>query len=250
MAEVSDVQDVLRATEDRVRSAYGGAIGRRREEVITPALILDLPAARRNIDTMAERLRTTTTALRPHIKVHKSPQLARMQLDAGAIGLSVATVWEAIVMARSGADSVFVVNTVAGKEKLAALASLACDCELMVAVDDVGNAAKIAQAASSAGSTIGVLIEVDTGMDRAGVDSTEEALALAEQVAELPGVSLMGVTGYEGHCSLTPERDLRHQRQQAAMGILVETAEAIRGRGLPAAIVSAGGTATWDWTAA
>ena len=250
MAEVSDVQDVLRATEDRVRSAYSGAIGRRREEVITPALILDLPAARRNIDTMAARLRTTTTALRPHIKVHKSPQLARMQLDAGAIGLSVATVWEAIVMARSGADSVFVVNTVAGKEKLAALASLACDCELMVAVDDVGNAAKIAQAASSAGSTIGVLIEVDTGMDRAGVDSTEEALALAEPVAELPGVRLMGVTGYEGHCSLTPERDLRHERQQAAMGILVETAEAIRARELPAAIVSAGGTATWDWTAA
>jgi D-serine deaminase-like pyridoxal phosphate-dependent protein len=87
-------------------------------------------------------------------------------------------------------------------------------------------------------------------MDRAGVDSREEALALAARVAALKGVKLLGVTGYEGHCSLTPDRDLRYERLQAAMGFLVEVAEAIRGEGLPAPIVSAGGTATWDWTAA
>jgi D-serine deaminase-like pyridoxal phosphate-dependent protein len=249
MTDLLDVKDILRETHERVRRAYGAAIGRRREEVITPALILDHAAAQRNIDKMAARLRTMTAELRPHIKVHKSPQLARMQLDAGAIGLSVATVWEAIVMVRSGAESVFVVNTVAGREKLAALAALAREAELMIAVDDPANAEAIAQAASDAGANVGVLIEVDTGMDRAGVDSTEEAVALADRVAELPGLSLMGVTGYEGHCSLTPEPELRHQRQQAAMGFLVEAAEAIRARGLPAPIVSAGGTATWDWTA-
>lgn len=250
MAELLDAQDVLRETEARVRRAYGGAIGRRREEVVTPALILDVAAARRNIEKMAERLRTMTAEVRPHIKVHKSPQLARLQLDAGAIGLSVATVWEAIVMARSGAPSVFVVNTVAGREKLAALAALAREAEVMIAVDDAGNAEDIAQAATDARVNIGILIEVDTGMDRAGVDSTEEALALAERVAAFAGVTLMGVTGYEGHCSVTPEHDLRHARQQTAMGFLVQTAEAIRARGLPAPIVSAGGTATWDWTAA
>jgi D-serine deaminase-like pyridoxal phosphate-dependent protein len=249
MAEVLDAQEVVRETEARVRRAYAGAIGRRREEVVTPALMLDLAAARRNIDKMAERLRTMTAELRPHIKVHKSPQLARMQLDAGAIGLSVATVWEAIVMARAGASSLFVVNTVAGRDKLAALAALAHEAEVMIAVDDPVNAQEIARAATDAGVNIGILIEVDTGMDRAGVDSTEDALVMAARVAELPGVRLMGVTGYEGHCSLTPEHDLRHQRQQAAMGFLVETAEAIRSQGLPAPIVSAGGTATWDWTA-
>jgi D-serine deaminase-like pyridoxal phosphate-dependent protein len=249
MADVLDVHDVLGETQDRVRRAYGGAIGRRREELITPALILDLAAARRNIEKMAERVRSMTAELRPHIKVHKSPQLARMQLEAGAIGLSVATVWEAIVMARSGAPSVFVANTVAGREKLAALAALAHEVEVMIAIDDAVNAETISRAASDAGADIGVMIEVDTGMDRAGVDSIEEGLALAERVAPLPGLSLMGVTGYEGHCSLTPERDLRHERQRAAMGFLVETAEALRARGLPAPIVSAGGTATWDWTA-
>jgi D-serine deaminase-like pyridoxal phosphate-dependent protein len=249
MAEVFDIRDVLRETQDRVRGAYSSAIGRRREEVITPALILDLRVAQRNIEKMAECLRSTTAKLRPHIKVHKSPQLARMQLEAGAIGLSVATVWEAIVMAGSGAPSVFVVNTVAGTEKLAALAALARETEVMIAVDDLRNCSAISQAATEADSTLAVLIEVDTGMDRAGADSVEEAIELAARVSELPGLKLIGVTGYEGHCSVTPERHLRHKRQRLAMGFLVETAEAIRREGLPLPIVSAGGTATWDWTA-
>ena len=172
-----------------------------------------------------------------------------MQVEAGAIGISTATVWEAIVMVRSGLDGVFVVNTVAGSAKLAALAELARDANVMVAVDDAANVTEIAVAARTAGSTLGLLIEVDTGMDRAGVDSTEQAVALAGQVTELDGVQLLGVTGYEGHCSLTPERELRHEREQAAMSFLVATADAIRAAGLACPIVSAGGTATWDWTA-
>ena len=234
---------------DHVRRAYGGAVGRRRRDVITPALLLDLPAARRNIEKMGERMRALPADLRPHIKVHKSPELARMQMEAGAIGVSTATVWEAIVMVASGIDGVFVVNTVAGRDKLAALAALARGADVMVAVDDADNAAEIAAAAHAAGSTLGVLIEVDTGMDRAGVDTTADALSLARQLVELEGVRLLGLTGYEGHCSLTPERELRHERQQKAMGFLVETAEALRSEGLPCPIVSAAGTATWEWTA-
>jgi len=242
--------DVVRDAYERVRSAYGGAIGRQRHDVPTPALVLDLPAARRNIEKMGARMRLLPADLRPHIKVHKSPELARMQIEAGAIGVSTATVWEATVMVRSGIDGVFVVNTVAGREKLAALAELAREADVMVAVDDAANAAEIAAAARAAGSSVGVLVEVDTGMDRAGVDTTEQAVELASRVAELDGVRLLGVTGYEGHCSLTPERELRHEREQSAMGFLVGTAEAMRAAGLPCPIVSAGGTATWDWTAA
>lgn len=234
---------------ERVRRAYGGAIGRDRHDIPTPALVLDLPAARRNIEKMGERMRTMSADLRPHIKVHKSPELARLQVEAGAIGISTATVWEAIVMVRAGLDGIFVVNTVAGRDKLAALAELAREADLMVAVDDAENAAAIAAAARAAGSTIGVLIEVDTGMDRAGVDSTAEAVELAGRIAELDGIRLRGLTGYEGHCSLTPERELRREREQTAMGFLVETAEAVRSAGLPCPLVSAGGTATWDWTA-
>ena len=249
MREVAPATGAIQETYDRVKRAYGSAVGRNRQDLITPALILDLPVARRNITKMAERLKAMPAKLRPHIKVHKSPELARMQLDAGAIGLSTATVWEAIVLVRSGMDSIFVVNTVAGREKLAALAAIARDAEVMVAVDDAQNAADIAAAAREAKSTVGVLIEVDTGMDRAGVDTPEQAVELARRVARMEGVELLGVTGYEGHCSLTPERDLRAQRQRVAMSMLVEAAELFQAAGLPSPIVSAGGTATWDWTA-
>jgi D-serine deaminase-like pyridoxal phosphate-dependent protein len=240
---------VIHETYDRVKRAYGSAIGRHRHDVVTPALLLDLPVARRNIAKMADRLKTMPAKLRPHIKVHKSPELARMQVEAGAIGLSTATVWEAIVLVRSGLDSIFIVNTIAGREKLGALAELARDADVMVAVDDATNAADIAAAARAAKSTVGVLIEVDTGMDRAGVDTPEQALELARKVAALDGVRLLGVTGYEGHCSLTPERELRSTRQRAAMSVLVQAADRLKSAGFPSPIVSAGGTATWDWTA-
>jgi D-serine deaminase-like pyridoxal phosphate-dependent protein len=247
--EVMPAASVIQETRDRVKRAYGSAIGKNARDLITPALVLDLPAARRNIDKMADRLKAMPAKLRPHIKVHKSPELARMQVDAGAIGISTATVWEAIVMVRSGLDSIFVVNTVAGRQKLGALAELARDAEVMVAVDNAQNAADIAAAARAAGSTVGVLIEVDTGMDRAGVDTARQAVELARRIDRLEGIKLLGVTGYEGHCSLTPDRDLRAQKQQAAMHMLVDTAETIRAAGFPSPIVSAGGTATWDWTA-
>jgi D-serine deaminase-like pyridoxal phosphate-dependent protein len=235
---------------DRVRRVYGDAIGKDRHELVTPALLLDLPAARRNIEKMGARMREMPADLRPHIKVHKSPEIARLQVEAGAIGVSTATVWEAIVMVQSGLNGVFVVNTVAGPHKLAALAALACDADVMVAVDDAANAADVAAAVRAAGTTIGVLVEVDTGMDRAGVDSTPEGVTLARRIAEIDGLRFCGLTGYEGHCALTPERELRHERERTAMGFIVETAEAVRASGLPCPIVSAGGTVTWDWTAA
>jgi D-serine deaminase-like pyridoxal phosphate-dependent protein len=241
--------DLLQEAHERVREAYGGAVGRHRREVVTPALLLDLPAARRNIDKMAARMAELPADLRPHIKVHKSPELARMQVEAGAIGISTATVWEALVMARAGLDGIFVVNTVVGRDKIAALAELARERDVMVAIDDADNAAELAARARATGSTLGVLVELNTGMDRAGADSTHAAVTLTQRITGLDGLRLHGLTGYEGHCSLTPERELRHERQQAAMGFLVETAEAVRAAGLPCPIVSAGGTATWEWTA-
>ena len=249
MSEGVSATTVIHEISGRVKRTYGSAVGRSKYDLVTPALILDLPVARRNIAKMADRLKSMPAKLRPHIKVHKSPELARMQVEAGAIGISTATVWEAIVMVRSGLDGIFVVNTVAGREKLAALAAIARDADVMVAVDDAQNAAAIATAAKAAGSTVGVLIEVDTGMDRAGVDTAEQAVELARRLATMDGIKLLGLTGYEGHCSLTPERDLRAQRQRVAMSLLVESAGMIRAAGLPCSIVSAGGTATWDWTA-
>lgn len=246
-----DPEQVLRQIDDQVHRDYGDSIGKRREELITPALVLDIDVAQRNIDHMAERLKQIGNAtIRPHYKTHKSPDLARRQLSAGAAGLSMATVWEAAILAASGADDLFVVNTVAHPAKLALLAELARDHRILVAVDDADNAAAVSAAAVSAGSTLGIMVEVDTGMDRCGVDDGAAALALAWRVSELPGLHFEGLTGYEGHCALTPDRELRHQRQQAAMTLFVNVAEMLKAGGVPCPIRSAGGSATWPWTPA
>lgn len=240
----------IHETYDRVRREYGASIGHHRSELVTPALVLDLPAAKRNIAKMGAAIAGLPAEIRPHIKVHKSPELSRLQVEAGAIGLSVATVWEAVVLARSGLDHLFVVNTVAGTAKIRTLAELALQADIMVAVDDADNAADLAAAARAAGSELGIMIEVDTGMDRCGVDDPEAALALARRIGSMTGLRLHGITGYEGHCSLTPERELRHERERTAMAMFVGIAELLDRDGIPCPIRSAGGTATWDWTAA
>jgi D-serine deaminase-like pyridoxal phosphate-dependent protein len=159
-------------------------------------------------------------------------------------------VWEAVVLAAAGFDDLFVVNTVAHPAKLRALAGLARDHRVLVAVDEAGNAADLSAAAVAAGSTLGIMIEVDTGMDRCGVDSAADGLALARQVTGLPGLRLEGITGYEGHCSLTRDNDLRHERQRLAMTFFTGVAALLEADGIPCPIRSAGGIATWNWTAA
>jgi D-serine deaminase-like pyridoxal phosphate-dependent protein len=242
---------ILRDAYERARQEYGMAIGKRREELITPALVLDIDAAQRNTDRMASELKQMGRAtIRPHYKTHKSPDLARRQLQAGAGGLSMATVWEAAILAAAGMDDLFVVNTVAHPDKLRVLAELARDHRVLVAVDEAANAAAHSAAAVAAGSTLGIMVEVDTGMDRCGVDTAADCLALARRVTELPGLRFEGITGYEGHCSLTFDRELRHERQREAMTFFTGVAGLLEANGIPCPIRSAGGIATWNWTAA
>jgi len=248
---VPDPAQILQESYDQVRRDYGAAIGRRRAELVTPALVLDIEAAQRNIDHMASELKQIGAAvIRPHYKAHKNPDIARRQVAAGAGGLSMATVWEAVVLAAAGFDDLFVVNTVAHPAKLRVLAELAREHRILVAVDEAGNAAALSAAAAQAGSTLGIMIEVDTGMDRCGVDSAADCLTLARQVTGLPGLRLDGITGYEGHCSLTPDNDLRHDRQREAMAFFINVAGMLEADGIACPIRSAGGIATWNWTAA
>ena len=119
-----------------IRNLYGDMIGRRVEEIPTPALLLDIAVAERNITRMATALQTMPAEIRPHIKGHKSVELAARQVTAGAIGLSTATVWEAAALAWAGLDNLFVVNTVAHPAKIRVLAELARGRHVLVAVDD------------------------------------------------------------------------------------------------------------------
>lgn len=234
---------------EHVQYLYRDAIGRPVSELLTPALVLDLRAAERNIAKMAQALQSLGSAIRPHVKTHKSTDIARRQVDAGAIGLSTATLWEAIALAWEGFDDLFVVNMISQPEKISLLAALARGRRILIATDDAGNAAALSDAAVAAGSRLHVLIEVDTGMDRAGADSPREALDLARQIQDLPGIQLEGLTGYEGHCALESSAELRSRKQQEAMALFLEAAELLESDGIPCPIRSAAGTVTWQATA-
>jgi len=242
-------ESIMNEARLRVQREYGHEIGLPASEITTPALVLDLPVARRNIATMAERMGQCSSVLRPHIKAHKSPDLAAIQAESGVAGWSVATVWEAVTMAAAGFDGIFVVNTIVGRPQMEVLAELSRDRDVSVAVDDLLNAQALSSLAVEKGSRIGVLLEVDTGMDRAGVDTAQEALELSRAIVHLPGLEFEGLTGYEGQCSGVVDPEERRRKHQAAMGTFASVADELVSEGIPIGIRSAGGTTTWEWTA-
>ena len=241
---------LITEAHDRVRELYGSAIGRSKYEAVTPALIVDRDVLVDNLVYMASRLPALHARLRGHVKNHKSPHIARLQLEHGAFGLCAATIWEAIVMVRAGADDVLVANQLVDPSKRRAAALLAREATVRVNVDSIADAEALSTAAVDAGSTIGILVEVDTGMHRAGVDDPAEALAVARRVQALPGLRMDGLSGYEGHCSLELDETRRHEKQAAAMRYFVEVADHLEANGVPCPILSAAGTATAFWTGA
>jgi D-serine deaminase-like pyridoxal phosphate-dependent protein len=243
-----DPAPLVSEAHDRVRGMYARDIGRARDELPTPALLLDLDTLRTNLAIMETGMQGVATTLRAHVKVHKSPHIARLQIEHGAIGVGCATVWEAIVMARAGIDDVFVINEVVGPERTRALALLAREASVKVAVDDALQIDELSGAATAAGSTIGVLIDVDEGMHRCGVASSVEALGLVRRIAAAPGLDFVGLTGYEGHCSLEFDPVKRHAMADEAMSLLTAIAADLAGHGFPSRIVSAAGTGTWEVT--
>jgi D-serine deaminase-like pyridoxal phosphate-dependent protein len=235
--------------DERLQSARE-LIGGPPSAIPTPALLVELPVVRDNIAEMARRMDTLPASLRPHAKIHKSPVLGRMQLEAGAIGLTTATVWEASAMVAAGLDQILIANQVVGPIKAAELARIAADAEVIVLVESAENVDELAAAARTAGSEIGILVELDVGLHRAGVRTVSDAVELAERVEQADALRLRGPFGYEGHCMLEPDRELRIQKARKANAELLEVADAFEAKGLTTEIVAAGGLGTWDITGA
>lgn len=218
------------------------------EDISTPALLVDVPAMERNIQRMADFFAEGPCKLRPHFKAHKTPEIARRQLAAGSCtGLTCATVGEAEV-ASAFCDDILVANEVIGREKAARVAALARTIDIKVAVDSQTGLDQIAAAANEAGSRVGVLVDINVGLPRCGVEPGEDGLALARRAADTTGVQLRGLMGYEGHVVGREDRAKREEGAQRAMEGLVRTAQMVRDDGLPCEIVSAGGTGTYDIT--
>ena len=215
------------------------------EELDTPALVVDLDKLEANISRMAAFFREQAAELRPHSKTHKCPQIAHMQLTAGAIGITCAKVGEAEVMADSGITDVLIANQIVGPRKIARLVELAKRAEIMVAVDDPKNARMISDAAVAAGTRVRVLVEVDSGMGRCGVQPGEPTLAMVQKVLELPGLCYSGLMAYEGHCVGELDFEVRKDKTLRHLGELFRTKGVVDAAGIESPIISSGGTGTY-----
>lgn len=211
----------------------------------TPALLVDLDALDANIAFMAALLRDRGVGWRPHAKAHKSPAVAHRLLAAGARGITCAKLGEAEIYAASGIRDILVANQVVGPIKTRRLAHLARETDVIVAVDSVANVREIDAAGAAAGSRPRLLIELDSGMGRAGVEDIDGAVALAREIVELPNVRFAGMMAWEGHAVAIGDDAERKREIRASIGRLLAAVEAVRNDGIPVGIVSCGGTGTF-----
>ncbi len=223
-------------------------VGLRKHEIDTPGLLLDLQAMESNISKMEAYFEGVSSALRPHVKLHRAtPILAHKQMCAGAVGLTCAKLAEAEVLAASGISDILIANQIVGTRKIRRLVNLAAYADVMVAVDDYGNVSDLSQAAVARGVELRVLVEVNIGHNRCGVEPLQPALALSRAVDEAPGLRYMGLMGYDGHCTLGVEEAERERLSKQANSLLAETRRLIERSGLKVEIVSAGGTFTYKY---
>jgi D-serine deaminase-like pyridoxal phosphate-dependent protein len=210
-------------------------------EIATPALLIDLPTVERNVRKMAEYVQSHGLNLRPHIKTHKSLSIARLQMQAGAAGVTVAKVGEAEVMSEIS-DDLLVAYPLVDQARVRRIASLAKRQTVRVAVDSIAACDIIAQATSYYGSTAGILVDVDVGFHRTGVQDAESALRIAEHVERTNGLRLDGIMCFPGHLNSSP--DEQDQELSKIDKKLRDVIDLWREHGLKARIVSGGSTPT------
>jgi D-serine deaminase-like pyridoxal phosphate-dependent protein len=217
-------------------------------EIDTPALVLDLDVLDSNIARMQAFFADKNARLRPHFKTHKCPEIVRKQLAAGAKGITCAKAGEAEVLAAAGVEDILIANQIIGEKKIARLVELARRADITVAVDDAANVKDLAAAASAAGVTLGVLVEVDIGMKRCGVRAGRPAVELARSIAKQKGLEYRGLQGYEGHLVANEPGPEKTKAVLDALSLLTRTRDALIAAGLPPREVSGGGTGTYALT--
>jgi 3-hydroxy-D-aspartate aldolase len=220
--------------------------GMREDEIDTPALIVDLDAFEYNLDHMAALLAPTGVKLRAHAKTHKSPVIAKLQMARGAIGQCVQKVAEAEILAWGGIPDILVSNEVVGAAKLARLCALSRIAKVAVCVDDGAQISAIEAAAADAGTRMSVLVEIDVGAGRAGVDAGPDAVALAQRIAASKHLIFGGLQAYQG--SAQHKRTIGERRTLigAAIDASRRTVEQLKQQGLSCPIVGGAGTGSFQ----
>lgn len=221
-------------------------IGCLKPELDTPALCIDLGLMDSNIDRMSKFLRRFGKSWRPHAKCHKTPAIAHKEISAGAIGVTVAKVSEAEVMAASGIRDILIANMIVGEQKWERLAALCAWASPIVACDHFAQVEPLAATCTRNGTTCRVIIEINIGLDRVGTRPGRDTFDLALAVSKLRGIEFVGIMGYEGHLLRIENPDEKKKQIREAMAILAECADKLRRDGMRCDIVSAGGTGSYQ----
>jgi D-serine deaminase-like pyridoxal phosphate-dependent protein len=197
----------------------------------TPCAVIDMDKVERNIARIQAACDAAGVANRPHIKTHKSPLLAKMQIAAGAKGITCQKLGEAEVMAAAGIDDILISYNLIGEEKMARLAGLQAKANMTVAADNSTVIAGLPRAAEISGRPLSVVVECDTGRKRAGVETPAEAIALAREIAASKGLTFAGFMLYPTETGWAE-----------AQAFFDEALAGVRAHGLDAKMVSTGGS--------
>jgi len=213
----------------------------------TPCLVLDLDRFEANIDTMSGFAKERRIALRPHAKTHKCVNVARRQLQRGAIGVSVATIAEAEVMVRAGIRGLLITGAMVGEPKISrAIRLLSQAPDTMLVVDDPRNVEDLQRAASAAGIHITTLIDLDIGQNRTGTQPGEPALRVAESIGRAKNLRLKGICAYAGHVAHVVGFEQRRENSRSALGQALATRDLLRKNGHEMEILSGASTGTYN----
>lgn len=213
-------------------------------ELDTPALLVDLDVMEANIAHVAATCRAAGVNWRPHVKSHKTVEIARKQIAAGAIGVTCAKLGEAEVLAAGGITDILIANQIVGDIKIRRLMVLPEKTDVIVSVDSEENVAALAAAAKAAGRRLRVVIEVNTGMNRSGVEPGAPVVALADIIVKHSPLKLEGVMGWEAHVTAIADQAVKATAVADAIALLTTSADACRAAGHDMSIVSCGGTGT------
>ncbi len=221
-------------------------IGTPLELLDTPCLVVDAAIMEANMKSMFDSTRYLGLNVRPHLKTAKSPTLARELIEAGARGICVAKLSEAEIMFEAGVTDILITTEIVGEPKQSRLVSLAKrNPELRIVVDNTLAAEQLNERLAKCEHQVMVLIDVNVGQNRTGVNTKEEALALAQKISELPQLQLIGLQGYEGHLQMWPDEKARRQKCHEACRRLLDVVAHLEECGFPIRTVTTGGTGTY-----
>src|SRR5687767_4546743 len=226
-------------------SSYRPAIGTPLSDVDTPSLILELDAFERNLDKMDASLAGKKISLRPHAKSHKCPEIALRQIKRGAVGVCCQKVSEAEAMVDGGVPDVLIANEVVGGTKLKRLMVLAKRARVAVCADDAGNVAALDEAARGAGVKLDVLVEINVGANRCGVEPGEPSLRLVQAISHSRNLRFAGLQAYQGAAQHLRKVEDRRAAIYAACAQVRETTELLEDARIKCEKVTGAGTGTF-----